>query len=58
MYKVFFQIGKKKMLQTIEADSKEDAKQKFIDSIKFHKIESEKLVNPEVEKLKNIFGMS
>ena len=55
-YNIKFQIGKKRMQLTIEADSEEDAKYKLFGKIKVDSVE-EVPVDKSVEYLKNIFGM-
>lgn len=56
-FKMFFEIGGKKMQTTVIAENENQAKQKIKDKIIFHKIEEKeadwKLAN---EMWKNIFG--
>jgi type II secretory pathway component PulF len=54
-YKIYFEIFGKKLKTTIFADSENEAKQKLLNKITWHKIEKAK--SKEVEHLENIiFG--
>lgn len=55
-YTLYFEIYGKKMKTKVFAESESEAKQKIIDKITWHKVESQR--NPTVDKLLSIFNMS
>ena len=54
-YKVYFEIYGKKLMKEVQAENENQARINIMNAIIFHKIKP--LIDPEVERLMNIFGM-